>query len=195
MKLNFPTKLTVVRIIMIPICMLFIIYPFYTGDILWRIVAALLFIGISLTDMLDGMLARKWNMVTDIGKFLDPVADKMLVIGVMIAIILRYGTINPTFCNFFGWTLFIIILREMSVTSLRMIASNKSGAVIDAAWLGKVKTTVQMIGIVIVLIEPIVFSEMIFSYIASSAMIIITVLSGLDYFRAYLPLIADSENK
>lgn len=195
MKLNFPTKLTVIRIVMIPVCMLFIIYPFFYGDILWRIVAASLFIVISLTDMLDGMLARKWNMVTDIGKFLDPIADKMLVIGVMIAILLRYGETNPTFCNFFGWTLFVTILREMSVTSLRMIASNKSGAVLAAAWLGKVKTTVQMVGIVIVLIEPIFFSQMIFSYIAASAMIIMTVLSGLDYFRAYLPLIAETENK
>lgn len=87
----------------------------------------------------------------------------------------------------------MIILREMSVTSLRMIASNKKGTVIAAVWLGKVKTTVQMIGIVVVLIEPLFCSEMIFSYILSIAMMIMTIWSGLDYFKVYLPIITNSD--
>lgn len=192
MKLNLPTKLTVMRLILIPFCMVFIIYPIFPGDVIWRIAASALFIITSFTDMLDGQIARKRNLVTDLGKFLDPLADKMLVIGVLLSVMLRYAEYDSAFCRVLGWGLFIIILREMSVTLLRMMASNKEGIVIAAAWLGKVKTTVQMIGIVVMLIEPLFpATHMIGSYIMIAAMIVLTVWSGLDYFKAYMPLLGE----
>lgn len=194
MKLNLPTKLTVLRLILIPFCMVAIIYPIFPGDIIWRIVAAGLFIITSFTDMLDGKIARKYNLITDLGKFLDPLADKMLVIGVIIAVMLRYAETDAIFCNILGWSLFIIILREMSVTLLRMMAANKEGLVIAAAWLGKVKTTVQMIAIVVMLIEPLFpVTGMLVSYAFTIAMTILTIWSGLDYFKAYLPLLKESK--
>lgn len=84
-------------------------------------------------------MQRKYNLVTDLGKFLDPLADKMLVIGVLIAITVRYAEFNLQFCRILGWALFVIILREMSVTLLRMIAANKEGIVISAGLVGKSK--------------------------------------------------------
>ncbi len=190
MKLNLPTKLTVLRLILIPFCMISIIYTVFPGDVVWRIAAVLLFVITSLTDMLDGKIARKYNLVTDLGKFLDPLADKMLVIGVMIAVIIRYAEFDMRFCRILGWALFVIILREMSVTLLRMIASNKEGVVISAAWLGKVKTTVQMTAIVVMLLEPMFpTTKMIISYIMVAATLILTLWSGISYFKAYLPVL------
>lgn len=190
MKLNLPTKLTVLRWILIPFCMISIIYSIFPGDIIWRIVAVLLFVITSFTDMLDGKIARKYNLVTDLGKFLDPLADKMLVIGVLIAITVRYAEFNLQFCRILGWALFVIILREMSVTLLRMIAANKEGIVISAAWLGKVKTTVQMTAIVIILLEPLLpATNMVMSYIMVTAMLVLTLWSGINYFKAYIPVL------
>ena len=190
MKLNLPTKLTVLRLILIPFCMISIIYSIFPGDIIWRIVAVLLFVITSFTDMLDGKIARKYNLVTDLGKFLDPLADKMLVIGVLIAITVRYAEFNLQFCRILGWALFVIILREMSVTLLRMIAANKEGIVISAAWLGKVKTTVQMTVIVIILLEPLLpATNMVMSYIMVTAMLVLTLWSGINYFKAYIPVL------
>ena len=190
MKLNLPTKLTVLRLILIPFCMISIIYSIFPGDIIWRIVAVLLFVITSFTDMLDGKIARKYNLVTDLGKFLDPLADKMLVIGGLIAITVRYAEFNLQFCRILGWALFVIILREMSVTLLRMIAANKEGIVISAAWLGKVKTTVQMTAIVIILLEPLLpATNMVMSYIMVTAMLVLTLWSGINYFKAYIPVL------
>ena len=152
--------------------------------------AVLLFVITSFTDMLDGKIARKYNLVTDLGKFLDPLADKMLVIGVLIAITVRYAEFNLQFCRILGWALFVIILREMSVTLLRMIAANKEGIVISAAWLGKVKTTVQMTAIVIILLEPLLpATNMVMSYIMVTAMLVLTLWSGINYFKAYIPVL------
>ena len=190
MKLNLPTKLTVLRLILIPFCMISIIYSIFPGDIIWRIVAVLLFVITSFTDMLDGKIARKYNLVTDLGKFLDPLADKMLVIGVLRAMTVRYAEFNLQFCRILGWALFVIILREMSVTLLRMIAANKEGIVISAAWLGKVKTTVQMTAIVIILLEPLLpATNMVMSYIMVTAMLVLTLWSGINYFKAYIPVL------
>ncbi len=136
MKLNLPTKLTVLRLLLIPFCMAAIIAPVFPGDVIWRIVAVAIFALTSITDMLDGMIARKYNLVTTLGKFLDPLADKMLIIGVLISVMLRYSE-DKTFCTVLGIALFVIVLREMSVTLLRMMAASKDGIVIAAAWLGK----------------------------------------------------------
>ena len=192
MKMNLPNRLTILRMILIPFCMIAIIYPLFPGDVIWRIVAAALFGLTSLTDMLDGKIARKYNLITDFGKFLDPLADKLLIIGTMLAILVRYSD-NQLFCWIFVWALLIVILREIAVTSLRMIASQKAGAVVAAGWLGKVKTVLQMICMLTCLLEGLIpaltsiDTHMILSYITTAAMTFMTLWSGLDYFKAFLP--------
>lgn len=195
MKLNLPTKLTVLRLLLIPFCMAAIIAPVFPGDVIWRIVAVAIFALTSITDMLDGMIARKYNLVTTLGKFLDPLADKMLIIGVLISVMLRYSE-DKTFCTVLGIALFVIILREMSVTLLRMMAASKDGIVIVAAWLGKCKTVTQMAAVIVMLVEPVSFisqyTHLALSYILIAAMTFMTVWSGISYFKAYLPVLKEA---
>lgn len=195
MKLNLPTKLTVLRLLLIPFCMAAIIAPVFPGDVIWRIVAVAIFALTSITDMLDGMIARKYNLVTTLGKFLDPFADKMLIIGVLISVMLRYSE-DKTFCTVLGIALFVIVLREMSVTQLRMMAASKDGIVIAAAWLGKCKTVTQMAAVIVMLVEPVSFisqyTHLALSYILIAAMTFMTVWSGISYFKAYLPVLKEA---
>ncbi len=195
MKLNLPTKLTVLRLLLIPFCMAAIIAPVFPGDVIWRIVAVAIFALTSITDMLDGMIARKYNLVTTLGKFLDPLADKMLLIGVLISVMLRYSE-DKTFCTVLGIALFVIVLREMSVTLLRMMAASKDGIVIAAAWLGKCKTVTQMAAVIVMLVEPVSFisqyTHLALSYIFIAAMTFMTVWSGISYFKAYLPVLKEA---
>lgn len=195
MKLNLPTKLTVLRLLLIPFCMAAIIAPVFPCDIIWRIVAVAIFALTSITDMLDGMIARKYNLVTTLGKFLDPLADKMLIIGVLISVMLRYSE-DKTFCTVLGIALFVIVLREMSVTLLRMMAASKDGIVIAAAWLGKCKTVTQMAAVIVMLVEPVSFisqyTHLALSYILIVAMTFMTVWSGISYFKAYLPVLKEA---
>lgn len=195
MKLNLPTKLTVLRLLLIPFCMAAIIAPVFPGDVIWRIVAVAIFALTSITDMLDGMIARKYNLVTTLGKFLDPLADKMLIIGVLISVMLRYSE-DKTFCTVLGIALFVIVLREMSVTLLRMMAASKDGIVIAAAWLGKCKTVTQMAAVIVMLVEPVSFNSqythLALSYILIAAMTFMTVWSGISYFKAYLPVLKEA---
>lgn len=195
MKLNLPTKLTVLRLLLIPFCMAAIIAPVFPGDVIWRIVVVAIFALTSITDMLDGMIARKYNLVTTLGKFLDPIADKMLIIGVLISVMLRYSE-NKTFCTVLGIALFVIVLREMSVTLLRMMVASKDGIVIAAAWLGKCKTVTQMAAVIVMLVEPVSFisqyTHLALSYILIAAMTFMTVWSGISYFKAYLPVLKEA---
>ena len=195
MKLNLPTKLTVLRLLLIPFCMAAIIAPVFPGDVILRIVAVAIFALTSITDMLDGMIARKYNLVTTLGKFLDPLADKMLIIGVLISVMLRYSE-DKTFCTVLGIALFVIVLREMSVTLLRMMAASKDGIVIAAAWLGKSKTVTQMAAVIVMLVEPVSFisqyTHLALSYILIAAMTFMTVWSGISYFKAYLPVLKEA---
>lgn len=195
MKLNLPTKLTVLRLLLIPFCMAAIIAPVFPGDVIWRIVAVAIFALTSITDMLDGMIARKYNLVTTLGKILDPLADKMLIIGVLISVMLRYSE-DKTFCTVLGIALFVIVLREMSVTLLRMMAASKDGIVIAAAWLGKCKTVTQMAAVIVMLVEPVSFisqyTHLALSYILIAAMTFMTVWSGISYFKAYLPVLKEA---
>ena len=207
MKLNLPTKLTVARLILVPVCMFFIIYPVIPGDFVWRIVAAVIFLVTSLTDMLDGMLARKLNLVTDIGKLLDPLADKLLIAGALLAVLLRYGertlhgVIEPSLSSSIEfvqtaptlllhlvcWSLFVTIARELAVTQLRAIAAGREGKVIAAGMLGKAKTVTQMVAVIALLVEPALpfDTSWAISYISVTAMTVLTVWSGVDYFRAF----------
>lgn len=185
--MNLPNKLSIARVIMVPLFMLALIVPFLP-DTWSRIIGAAIFILTAFTDMLDGMIARKFNMITDFGKFIDPLADKFMIFGAMLAILYKCDYIRPIFV----WVALIVIFRELAVTSMRMIVSNTAGVVIAAAWLGKVKTVTQIICVITILLEPVIFpsssfiaSNHLLSYITMALMTVMTVWSGLNYFKAY----------
>ena len=152
-----------------------------------KILPASIILAIScLTDLLDGFIARRFHMVSDFGKFLDPLADKFLVIGTLVAIAFkdRGGALVYTAVLFIS--IIVVVMRELAVTSLRLLVSKKYGEVIAAKWLGKIKTVSQMVCIIVVLLEPVLFGESrILSYITISFMTLMTILSGIDYFRSY----------
>lgn len=198
--MNLPNKLTCLRMIMIPFFLFFLIFPELCGFTVSRIVAAVLFALTAFTDMLDGKIARKYNLVTDFGKFMDPLADKLMVFGAMFGILILNRE-DPTlvaysvfgmnaaelFTKVFVWCAFIIVFRELAVTSMRMIVSNAEGIVIAANIFGKMKTVSQIIGIVIIIIEPIIWGGLIASYVMLAVMVITTLFSGFSYFKAYWP--------
>ena len=185
--MNLPNKLTVLRVILVPVVMLFLCVPLGLSDTLVRVIAAVLFALTSLTDMLDGKIARKYNMITDFGKLMDPLADKFLVFGAMLGILVYCADLRPIFV----WAAAIVMLRELAVTSLRLLAASQSGAVIAAAWLGKVKTVTQVVCILCVILEPVILPFPLFtqyhllSYVTIAAMIVMTIWSGVEYFAAY----------
>ncbi len=193
MKMNLPNKLTVLRMIMIPFFMFIIMFPVF-GQFWSRIAAAAIFGLTALTDMLDGKIARKHNLITDFGKFLDPVADKLMTIGGYIAILTTL-TEDKLFFMIFAWATFTVILRELAVTSLRMIASNGASVVIAAAYLGKIKTVSQIVAILVMILEPAFFANTfinqyhVLSYVSLAFMVFMTIWSGLDYLKAYWPLL------
>ena len=147
----------------------------------------------ALTDMLDGKIARKYNLVTDFGKFIDPLADKFMVISSQIAILVwMLLTGRVTLALVFTFVVIIILLRELGVTSLRLVVAGKSGIVVAASPLGKMKTVSQMVGTVIMLVEPVIpfFKDnSILSYVAMGIMAFTTLFSGIDYLKAYMPYI------
>ena len=189
-KMNLPNKLTIFRILMVPVFIVFFAVPIPgLNENLTRIITAVIFALTSLTDMIDGKIARKYGLVTDFGKFMDPLADKFLVFSALLGILT-----NDYFADLktvFVWAAALVIFRELAVTSIRLVAAGKSGLVIAASWLGKIKTVTQMTCIVTVLLEPVVFPWALFreqhllSYITIAAMSIMTLWSGIDYLKTY----------
>ena len=161
MKMNLPNKLSVLRLIMVPIFMVVMLLPVFTEfsattDMILTLVGAFLFIAASITDMLDGKIARKYNLVTDFGKFIDPLADKFMVIGAMFCIFFTNKD-NLVMFTIFFFALLIIVFRERAVTGIRLVAaSGKEKVVIAANNLGKMKTVMQIIAICAAIIEPII---------------------------------------
>ncbi|AOV09226.1 CDP-diacylglycerol--glycerol-3-phosphate 3-phosphatidyltransferase [Sporosarcina ureilytica] len=191
--MNLPNKITLSRIILIPIFMLFMLVDFKFGTLtilgtkieIAHFIGGLIFIVASLTDWIDGYIARKNNLVTDMGKFLDPLADKLLVAAALI-ILVEIGSAP-------SWIVIVIISREFAVTGLRLILAG-GGEVVAANQLGKIKTAAQIIAIASLLLNNIFFSSigvpfgMIMLYIA----LIFTVWSGFDYFYKNRRVLLDS---
>lgn len=183
--MNLPNKLTVFRIFMIPLFILLMEIATHTdsGSVLlfgsqiswWMIASCIVFAVASFTDWLDGYIARRDHLVTDFGKFADPLADKMLVVTAMIE--LTANGIIP------AWAVGIIVMRELAVTGLRLLLAG-GGNVMAAAWPGKVKTVSQMFAVIFLLIDDFPFGNLPFSigqilfYIA----VVMTVVSMVDYF-------------
>ncbi|MGT2933631.1 CDP-diacylglycerol--glycerol-3-phosphate 3-phosphatidyltransferase [Streptococcus catagoni] len=166
-KENIPNLLTLIRIVMIP---LFILITSCFSERGWHIFAAIIFAIASLTDYLDGYLARKWKVVTNFGKFADPLADKMLV---MSAFIMLVGLkLAP------AWIAVIIICRELAVTGLRLLLVESGGEILAAAMPGKIKTATQMFSIIFLLCHWMLIGNILL-YIA----LFFTIYSGYDYFK------------
>lgn len=167
--MNLPNKLTVLRVIMIPFFVAALLYDGGANQNM-RYAAAAIFIIASLTDMLDGKIARKYNLVTNFGKFMDPLADKLLVCSALICMIeLR---------ELPAWMVIIIISREFIISGFRLVASD-NGVVIAASYWGKFKTTFQMIGVVL-LIFNIPALSMVTTIVIWIALAL-TVISLVDY--------------
>ena len=167
--MNLPNKLTILRVIMIPFFVAALLYDGGANQNM-RYVAAALFIIASLTDMLDGKIARKYNLVTNFGKFMDPLADKLLVCSALICMIeLR---------ELPAWMVIIIISREFIISGFRLVASD-NGVVIAASYWGKFKTTFQMIMVILMIanIQALNILTQIVMWIALA----LTIISLIDY--------------
>lgn len=197
--MNLPNKLTLGRILIIPFFVFFLVYDIFGSPNISRIIAASLFIIASFTDFLDGHIARSRNLITDFGKFLDPLADKFLILGAMFAIcfsdyIFDYDSVGflttvsvYVIKHLFFWTAVVVIFRELAVTSMRLIVVKSNGAVIAASNLGKIKTVTQIVGTCAVMLEPVIFPFLHgwLTVISVSAMLFFTVLSGVNYMKTY----------
>ena len=201
--MNLPNKLTVFRIILVPI-MVLIPYLNIQGDFLgipisW-IIIDIIFIIAAITDKLDGTIARKRNLVTNFGKFLDPIADKILVLGAMVMLV--------EMAKLPAWIPVIVLFREFVVSGYRLIAVEQGGKVIAASIWGKIKTATQMVAIIMMFLDKYPFAgvlnyatrgamntfELIFNSITSILMfvsVIAAIFSGWDYIKGGKDLLKD----
>ena len=203
-KMNLPNKLTMLRLCLVPVIMVLLLLP--DSLIPWEIaygVGVVIFAITALTDMLDGKIARARNLITNFGKFMDPVADKFMVIGTLMAMLLRmlradiYGlAYNSTFSIIFFVAVVLIIFRELAITSLRLVLVNSTGNVVAAKMLGKIKTVSQIFCICALMIEPLIdklithlagdwFAAGVYplSFALIVVMLVFTVLYAADYIK------------
>jgi CDP-diacylglycerol--glycerol-3-phosphate 3-phosphatidyltransferase len=175
--LNVPNVLTVIRILLVPVLVVALLEKTGGGDLL----AAIVFAVASLTDAIDGYLARSRNWVTTFGKLMDPIADKLLIVAALVALV-SLGRLE-------AWVAMVIIAREFAVTVLRVAAGTQQGVVISASSFGKVKTTFQ-VAMVMVLIafdsRPLWITLLVY------VTVVVTVLSGADYFFGLRRRLAES---
>ena len=183
MPMNLPNKLTIVRIVLIPFFVFFMLTTFVPEPYTFWI-AEIIFIVASLTDTADGMIARKYNLITNFGKFMDPLADKMLVSSAFICLV-ALGRIP-------AWIVIVIIGREFIISGFRLVASD-NGIVIAASYWGKFKTTFQMLAIVLLILNlgdtyPVMhLIEQILIYVA----LILTIVSLVDYVAKNLDVLKE----
>lgn len=167
--MNTANKLTLCRVVMIPIFIV-LLYLEFAGH-LW--VALAVFILASITDFVDGYVARHYNQVTDFGKFMDPLADKLLVMSAMVWFV-EVGWMP-------AWACFVVIARELAVTGLRLVAVEQ-GRVIAAGKLGKIKTTLQMLMVISLLLAGCGLELGVVPWVLTALALLMTVYSGVDYF-------------
>lgn len=163
------SKITLIRVLMIPA---FLVTMYLSGGEsgMWMLISLLIFVVASLTDFVDGYIARHYNQTTDFGKFLDPLADKLLVIAAM-SMFCEWGV-------FPAWALMIVLTREFAVTGLRLVAVQK-GTVIAAGWSGKVKTASTMVGLCAMMAIP---GIPMLNWIVIAVIVGTTLYSGIEYF-------------
>ena len=181
MKMNLPNNLAILRIILVIPFVIFLSLALEVSDnaavsVTMRIFAAIIFVGASITDYYDGKIARKYNLITNLGKLIDPLADKLLV-GSAFIVIVELGLMH-------SWMVVVVIAREFAVTGLRLLAVEK-GEVIPAGILGKLKTISQLVAIILILLGNPIFNTIGFKldYILLWISVILTILSGIEYFK------------
>jgi len=206
-KMNLPNRLTVMRLILVPFLLAVMLIPcelanpadgFNVKLTVLNILAGLIFGAASLTDMLDGKIARKYHLVTDFGKFLDPLADKFMVIAEYFGIICRNVGQNAIMFWAFMAMMIVTVFRELAVSSIRLITSQSANVVVAANMLGKTKTVCQIIAVLLAMIEPILhciigyfvpdfclFGYYPLTYLALAVTLVFTVWSGLNYILSY----------
>lgn len=167
--MTLATKITLLRVAMIPAYMVFAFLSNGQANY-WMWISLGIFILASITDFVDGLIARKWNQVSDFGKFLDPLADKLLTIAAM-ALFCQWG-------KFPAWALMIVLTREFAVSGLRMVAGPK-GKVIAAGWSGKIKTASTMVGLCVMMAFP---TTLWIQWTVVIMTVVTTLYSGVEYF-------------
>ena len=169
MELNLPNKLTLLRMALVPVYLVLLAYGFN-----W--LALVVFAVASLTDMLDGKIARKYDLVTNFGKLMDPLADKLLTMSAFICLV-ELGDMP-------GWMAIVILGREMIITGMRQVAAAE-GIVIAAGWSGKIKTVLQMVAIPLLLVQnwpcSVYFNDFPLDQIVLWAALVMTIVSGIEY--------------
>lgn len=209
-KMNLPNKLSVLRLCLVPVIIIVgMLTPQYSVDepsiafYVSSTVCALLFIAAAVTDMLDGRIARRDGLVTDFGKFIDPIADKFMVIGALFVVLIKFEQIE-FFKYFTVVSLIIIVFRELAITSIRLVASKSSSVVLAAAMIGKIKTVTQIVAISSAFLEPVLqwivkliaeavsdgtiawrYDIMPITWAAFALSLVMTVWSGIDYIKTY----------
>ena len=168
--MNLPNKLTIMRVILIPFFVFFLLSPYFPAY--GNYIAVAIFIVASLTDMLDGKIARKYNLVTNFGKFMDPLADKLLVCSAMICLI--------ELDRLAAWIVIVIIAREFIISGVRLVASD-NGGVIAASYWGKFKTTFQMLMVIVLILDIQMPFFQILGIVLTYVALILTVVSLIDY--------------
>lgn len=168
--MNLPNKLTIMRVILIPFFVFFLLSPYFPAY--GNYIAVAIFIVASLTDMLDGKIARKYNLVTNFGKFMDPLADKLLVCSAMICLI--------ELDRLAAWIVIVIIAREFIISGFRLVASD-NGVVIAASYWGKFKTTFQMLMVIVLILDIQMPFFQILGTVLTYVALILTVVSLTDY--------------
>ena len=174
--MNTANKLTILRVVMIP-AFLLVLYLDVPHANYW---ALAIFAAASITDTLDGYIARHYNQITDFGKFMDPLADKCLVTAAMLWFV-EVGQMP-------AWALLIVIVREFGVSGLRMVAADK-GRVIAAGWSGKVKTAATMVCVILRLLPlPEIVNQ-----ICTAVIVLTTIYSGVEYFMKNADILAEAK--
>ena len=183
--MNVPNRLTILRVVMIPlfvVAMLWETLPYH------EYIALALFVGACITDFFDGYLARKYNQITTFGKFMDPLADKLLVCAAMICFLTNQQTQMP------AWAVIVIISREFIITGFRLVASD-NGVVIAASYWGKFKTTFQMIMIILLVLDlPFKYMNIINMAVVYIALAL-TVISLIDYIAKNYKVFIEGSSK
>ena len=194
--MNLPNKLCLLRVFLVAVFMVFYLCNFGLG--IWQyVIAAVIYMAAGFTDFLDGSIARKYGLVTNLGKFLDPLADKFMVMTSLLCLC-YVSAINATNATdkIYGALLVvasaIVIFRELAITSMRLVAASTDGSVIAAAYLGKLKTVTQMVFTTFAIVEPAfyglnlaIFNDHIISFVLMALMTVMTLWSGIDYMRGY----------
>ena len=180
--MNLPNKLTLFRVVLIPFFVFFLLAPYFEGY--GNYIAVAIFIVASITDFLDGKIARKYNLVTNFGKFMDPLADKLLVCSALICLIQL--ELIP------AWVVIIIIAREFIISGFRLVASD-NGVVIAASYWGKFKTTFQMLTVIVLILN---IPNKVFTILGAVLIYVslaLTVISLIDYIAKNKDVLKDQK--